>query len=157
VHGVCKVQDDLKSVLSPALKILAPLISLAPKQLWKETATQLWCLQPVAGFGEGGPQLLPLPMPARSPLTQGIGDWQPPLPHTSPSLDLPKEKSKHKPAALIAMDRAKGCPCHPSVSFRAWEVPNSHGERPSDLGAHISLNFIWSFTPLSGSRARAVR
>lgn len=50
------------------------------------------------------------------------------------------------------MDRAKGCPCHPSVSFKAWESPNSRRERPVELRAHISLNFIWSFTPSAAPR-----
>lgn len=50
------------------------------------------------------------------------------------------------------MDRAKGCPCHPSVSFKAWESPNSRRQRPVELRAHISLNFIRSFTPSAAPR-----
>lgn len=78
MHGVCKVQDELKSVLSPAPKIFAPLISLAPKRLQEERAAQAahGTVHPTrgGGFGEGGPQLLPPHVPARSPLTQGMRD-----------------------------------------------------------------------------------
>lgn len=63
---------------------------------------------------------------------------------------------KRRAGALITMDRAKGCPCHPSVSFRAWEAPNSYRGCQSVLRAHISLHFIQSLTPLSPSCTHTV-
>lgn len=113
-----KARDELKSGLSPALRIRAPVISARSWGLWARG------------------HFFPLQLDS----------------HTRPLLSIYPE-SQRKPAALIATDRAKGCPCHPSGSFRAWDAPKSHGERQAGLRAHISLHFIPAPTPLSHYRA----
>lgn len=88
----------------------------------------------VEGEGDGG-EGAPNPLPSSCPCMCHPAPRSRRAPRvdscTSPALDLPKEKGKQgRQLALIAMDRAKGWPCHPSVSFRAWAVPKSHGESP---------------------------